>query len=111
MAQVQTHIADICQRQTTQHKLLNFGICLKAGVTVNLGTDLQGLTGGMQTGRSGLQDTAGIAQSCDGTAIQQMGINAGDLGSHVRAQTHGTTRHLINQFKGAQVRILPCPSQ
>ena len=106
MAQVQAHGIEARQRQRGQRELLNFRIRFETGVTINFGTDLQWLAGGVQPDRAGMQDAACVAQSRHRITIQQMRIDPRDLGRHVGPQANGSARQLVDQLEGTQVEIL-----
>lgn len=72
-------------------------------MAVNFGTELQRLAGGMRGTGTGMQDRPTVAQACHTTAIEQVGINAGNLRCAVGAQPHHAARELVNQFERLQI--------
>jgi hypothetical protein len=99
------------RRKRGQRQFLDLGVGFQAGVAVDLGADLQRLAGGVQARGLGVQHAAAIAQAGDGVAVEQVGVDAGDLGGHVGAQAHQAAAHRVDQLEGARIRVLPCPGQ
>ena len=75
-------------------------------MAVDLGADLQRLARRVQAGRLRVQHAAGIAQAGDGVAVQQVGVDAGDLRRHVGAQAEQAAAHRIDEFKSAEIGVL-----
>jgi hypothetical protein len=53
-----------------------------------------------------MQHRAAVTQSGDAPAVEQVGVNAGDLGRAVSSQTQHPTRELVDQFEGLKVKRL-----
>jgi hypothetical protein len=83
---VEAHFGKAGQRDGGQRQFLDLGIGFEAGMAVDLGADLDRLAGGVQARRAGMQHAAGVAQAGDRIAVQQVGVDARDLGRHVGAQ-------------------------
>ena len=90
--------------QAIERQLQNFQIGFGAGMTVNLGTQLQRFTRGVRARRTGVQNRAAIAKTGQTRAAKQMGVDAGHLGGGVGAQAQRATRELVHQLEGLQVK-------
>ena len=72
-------------------------------MAVNFGAQLQRFARGVRSGRPCVQHRAAIAKAGDTCAVEQMGVNAGNLRRAVSAQTHHAARDLVHQFEGLQI--------
>ena len=106
VGKIQRHIRQSGQTQRGQCEGLNLTVGLEPRMTVDFGAYLQGLARRMESGGACMQHTARIAQARDRGAVEQMGVDAGDLSGHVGAQTHGAARELIHQLEHAQIHVL-----
>ena len=75
-------------------------------MAVDLGAELQRLARGMRAARARMQHRAAVAQARDALAVEQVGIDAGDLWRAVGAQAHHAARELIDQLEGLQIERL-----
>ena len=75
-------------------------------MAVDFGAELQGLTRRVRTRRSRVHHGATVAETGHALAVEQVGIDAGDLGRGVGAQAQRTARELVHQFEGLEVERL-----
>ena len=101
---VHHQVGDASRFQAVQREPLGLQIGFQTGMAINFGTELQGLAGGMGPVGAGVQHRAAIAKTGHAAAIEQVRINAGDLGRGVGAQAQGAARQLIDQLEGLQVQ-------
>ena len=105
MGQVQPYLVESGKRQRGQRQFLDLGIGFKAGMTIDLGADLQWLAGGMQPGRARMKYAAGIAQAGDGPAVEQVGVDPRDLGvsdAEAKFQPVMSGDFLLGRFKATR---------
>ena len=89
-----------------EKQALDLDVGLDARMAIDLGADLQGLPGGGQPGRQGMQYRAAITQSRHTLAIEKVRVDARHLGRDVGAQAHGATGQLVNQLEGRQLHVV-----
>jgi hypothetical protein len=80
-------------------------------MAIDLGAELQRLARGMRFVGPGVQDRSAITQSRDAGAVQQMGIDTGDLRRAVCTQAHHAARQLVDQLEGLQIQRLAGTAQ
>jgi hypothetical protein len=78
---------------------------------IQLGADLQQLTGARQPDRLGVQHASGIAQARNALAVEQMRIDARHLRRDVGAQRQSAPAQLIDQFERAQIHVIAAIDQ
>ena len=76
---------------------------------VDLGAELQRLARAIPDDRRAHAAPGQQAQARDGFAVEQMGIDARDLGRGVGTQAERTARELVDQLEGLQVNASPVP--
>src|SRR2546428_512831 len=91
--------------------MLNFSICFKTRMSVNLGADLEWLACRVQTGWTRTKHATGITKPRKRWAIQQVSIDPRNLGRHVGPNAERAAGQLIDQFKSHRLGVLSCPSQ
>jgi len=74
-------------------------------VPVDLGTELQRLTRCVNTGRSRVQNGAAVAQAGNAGAIQQVGVDAGDLRGAVGADAKRSATELVDELEGLEIQF------
>ena len=100
------HGADAGHCKRLQHQADDFAIALPTGVAVELGPDLHRAAPARDALGKGVQDRPRVAQARRAVAAQAAGVDAGDLGSHVRTNPHHPARQLIDQLEGMKLEIL-----
>ena len=66
--------------------------------------ELQRFARGVRTLSARVQDRAAVAKPRHASAVEQMRINAGNLGGGVGAQAQGAPGELIDQLEGLQIQ-------
>ena len=111
MSHVEMHRADAGQLERLEHQADDLAVAFPAGVAVELRPDLHRAAPARDTFGQGVQDRPHVAQPRRTVAARAAGVDAGDLGSHVRADPHHAARELIDQLEGMELEILAGPGQ
>ena len=80
-------------------------------MAVDLGTDLDGLARTFLAAGTGAQHRSGIAEPVDVTLLQQMRVDARDLGRDVGPDPQALPGELVHQLEGLQVQITAASDQ
>ncbi len=75
-------------------------------MAVELSAELQRLARAGERGRQGVQHAAAITQARHAAAVEKVGVDAGDLRSHVGTHAHAAAGELVDQLEGAQLEVL-----
>ena len=111
MVDVQTHRAQFGQCQRLQQQVDDLDVGLDAGMAIDLGADLDGLARAFLAAGTGTQHRGGIAEPVDVTLLQQMRIDARDLGRDVGPDPQALSGELVHQLEGLQVKVAAAADQ
>ncbi|MCY1426586.1 hypothetical protein D9M71_424090 [compost metagenome] len=100
------HIRHIGQLQHGQHQADHLDVADRAGVAVQLGTELDRAARSRQRPRQSVQHAAGIAQAARPFTTQGVRIDARDLRGDVGTKAHLPTRLRVNNLERAQIQVL-----
>ncbi len=104
-----------CRQATSCHatrkQAYHLDIRLETGMAIDLSANLQGLTCVLKTTGHGVHNAAAVTQAHHAVAVKQMGVNAGHLRGHVRAQTKTFAAELVHQLESTEIKVAPATSQ
>ncbi|MNO64552.1 hypothetical protein D3C76_552810 [compost metagenome] len=106
MTEVHVHIRHIGQLQHGQHQADHLDVADRAGVAVQLGTELDRAARSRQRARQGVQHATGVAQTARAFTTQGVRIDARDLRGDVGTKAHLPTRLWVNNLERAQIQVL-----
>ena len=72
-------------------------------MAIDLGTELQRLAARARARRPGVQHRPAVAQAGDAAAVEEVGVDARDLGRAVGAQAEGAAAQLVDELEGLQI--------
>ena len=101
---VDAHRPDTGGTQTFDGQQLGFEIGFQPGMAIDFGAELQRLAGGQRALSAGMQHRAAVAKPGHALAVEQMSVNAGDLGRGVSTQPERAARQLVNQLESLQIQ-------
>jgi hypothetical protein len=90
--------------QAGTRQLHHFEVGLKPGMAIYFGAELQGLAAGERAVDAGVHHRTAVAQAGHALAVEQVGIDAGDLGRAVGAQAKRAARELVHELEGHEVQ-------
>ncbi|MCC2636251.1 MAG: hypothetical protein K0S48_4137, partial [Ramlibacter sp.] len=102
---------DLGGLQAVQRQQQGLEVGFEAGVAVDLRAELHRLAGGMGAVGAGVQHRAAVAQAGDALAIEQVGIDAGDLRRGVGADAEHAAGELVDQLEGLQPQRFARPGE
>jgi len=97
--------------QAVERQQQHLDIGLQTGMSEYFSTELQRLASGMRPVGPGMKHGAAIAKAGNALAVQQVRVDAGDLGRGVGSQSHRAARKLVDQFERLQVECLASSGQ
>ena len=106
MAHVEVHRPDAASLQRLQHQADDLAVALAARVAVQLRPDLDRAAGARDPLGQGMQNRPDVAQARGTLPAQTVGVDARDLGGHVRPDPHHPARQLVDQLEGVKIEVL-----
>ncbi|MDT4820619.1 hypothetical protein FQZ97_537650 [compost metagenome] len=111
MTEIHVHVRHGGQFEHFQHQADDFHVAGRAGVAIELRTQLDRAARGGQRARLGMQHAAGIAQAIRTFAAQGVGVDTCHLRRDVGAEPHQMARLRVGHLEGTQIEVLAGASQ